>query len=201
MATQSEDRFKIIFKKASALPVTFTSIRANETSGNINVVWQVDNQSDIKDFELQRSEDGVHFSTIATIRSKNTSSTSITYSSQDTEPVNGANFYRVRSNGANGEVKYSSIVKVTINSPKAKISVYPNPVLNGEIHIHFNQFEKGVYRLRLINSLGQEMISKTISKNEGAGGTIVLNQRLVRGKYQLQILKPDGSIENIAVVY
>ena len=127
---------------------------------------------------------------------------SANYLVSDTHPVQGYNYYRVKSVDINGKAAYSNIVKVMMGSDKQEISVYPNPVVNGIINLQLNNQPQGKYGIRLLNKSGQTILQKQI---EHAGGssteTISLDKYISKGVYQLEITRPDGTKSNISVVY
>jgi hypothetical protein len=59
----------------------------------------------------------------------------------------------------------------------------------------------GKYGFRLMNNLGQVIISKQIERNEGSNiETINLARPVSRGVYQLEVTQPGGELKNIKVV-
>ena len=80
------------------------------------------------------------------------------------------------------------------------ISIYPNPVSNGIINLQLNNQPPGIYGIRLLNKMGQVIISKQINHAEGSSTeTIQLDKYIVHGIYQMEVSKPDGSKTNINV--
>jgi hypothetical protein len=55
----------IVFEPLKALPVTFTSIKAYRQDKNIDVEWRVDNEVNMKQYEVEKSTDGNTFTKIA----------------------------------------------------------------------------------------------------------------------------------------
>ena len=49
--------FRIVFAPMIALPVTFTNVKAYGMGKNINVEWKVENEVNIKKYEVERSEE------------------------------------------------------------------------------------------------------------------------------------------------
>ncbi len=93
------DRFRLVFKQAAPVPVTFTSIRANKQDrSSIMVEWKVENELNIQHYELERSADGRNFSKVNEQAARgNGSGAALVYNWLDTNPLEGDNFYRVRS--------------------------------------------------------------------------------------------------------
>ncbi|MGG9972080.1 beta strand repeat-containing protein [Ferruginibacter sp. SUN002] len=189
-ASANVNRFRIIFKndQGGPLPVTFNTVKATPENKNIAVEWKVENELNIKNYEVQRAADGVNFSTVATV----TADGSAGYNWLDVNPFSVTNYYRIRSINQNGEVLYSRIVKVTTGKTSPAITAYPNIIENGVTGLQLNNMPKGKYDVRMINSTGQVVLVKQINY---AGGTSVetlkIDNASVKGMYQLEITKPD----------
>ena len=86
----------------------------------------------------------------------------------DANPVAGNNYYRISSVDINGKVLYSKVVKVFMGKSDPQIMVYPNPVTEGNINLQLVNQPKGTYAIKLINKLGQVMMTKQIKHDEGS---------------------------------
>lgn len=197
----SPDRFRIIFKApASPLPVTFTGIKAAVKEDGILVQWQVENEDNIKHYELERSTNGISFIKIATVAAKNISSGN--YEWYDEEVLEGNYYYRVKSIDQNGKKSVTNITKAFFGKIAGTIRVYPNPVINGILTVQINHLPKGIYKMRLVNSAGQEIFSKTIQYSGiNHSEKITWNDHFPRGIYQVEITDPDGKVQVIKVIY
>ena len=95
-----------------------------------------------------------------------------------------------------GDVKYSSIAKVTIGSGAAGFTIYPNPVENGEVNLVLTNEPSGKYGIRVLNAAGQLIYVNTI---EHAGGSrtemISLPRKVSAGIYTLELSSPTGGTE------
>ena len=110
----ARDRFMILFKPASALPVTLTGITAvRQPDESIAVKWHAENEIGIHHYELQRSAEGINFVSLTNTIPTNNNGGAATYNYVDAKPLVGENYYRVKAISNNGEVQYTSIVKVT----------------------------------------------------------------------------------------
>lgn len=193
-ASAASNRFTIVFKTNAPLPVTFTSIRAYQQGTGVAVEWKVANQLNIQQYEVERSTDGINFSRVRIQLATGNSSSDVTYNWLDASPVTGDNFYRVRSIGLGGDIKYTTIVKVKIGKVIPVITVYPNPVINRTISVEFTGMDKGVYALRLMNAIGQVVFTQQLTHTGGSGTqTIGLGNNFAGGSYQLEIIKPDNT--------
>ena len=201
-ASSAANRFMIVFSQLGTLPVTFTSVKAYSKDKDINVQWSVDNEMNMKQYETEKSTDGSRFTNLFVTAATANGGHSASYLATDTHPVQGYNYYRIKSVDINGKAAYSNIVKVMMGSDKQEISIYPNPVVNGIINLQLSNQPQGNYGLRLLNKSGQLIIQKQIQHAGGSSTeTIPLAKYLPRGIYQLEVTKPGGTILIINVVY
>ena len=120
----------------------------------------------------------------------------------DTRPVEGYNYYRINSVDINGKTAYTNVVKVLMGSIKHDITIHPNPITDGMIHLQFLNQPEGKYGLRLLNNLGQVIVARQISHAEGSSTEIIKwDFNLAHGIYKLEVTKPDGGVRNLNVLY
>ena len=194
------NRFRIVFKTAVVLPVKLVSVTAAQKDENIKVDWKTENEDAVKQYDVEKSIDGVSFKKAYTVAAENNGAGS--YQWLDEQATPGYNYYRIRIEEQSGKVSYSDVVKVLIPFGKPSIGIYPNPITDGIIHLQLVNQPQGRYGIRLLNPLGQTIIAKQI---EHAGGNatenIKWNYNLAHGVYQLEVLKPGGKIQVIKVMY
>lgn len=193
-ASGNQDRFRIVFQPNTILPVTFTSIKARQANGNaVQVEWSVAGESGIKAYDVETSADGRSFSKAATVSASgnNSGAVNANYNWLHTSPVAGTNYYRVKSIGWNGDVKYTSVVSVKLGKGKAEVSVHPNPVKDNIISLQMLNLEKGNYTMRMYNAAGQQVMSKTISHGGGSSWEQIGLPALAKGIYKLEVTGND----------
>ncbi len=192
-ASAVADRFRVVFLKVLPLPVKFTSISATQQNTAIAVKWTVENEINISKYDVEKSTNGINFVKINTTVATGTNNSSTTYNFLDITPLQGNNFYRIRSYNQSGSFDYSKIVLVKLGKTGTGISVYPNPLKDNQIGIAFNNMEKGAYQIRLINSLGQIMLTKQLTHPGGSSMVVFTSERgLSAGIYQMEIVTQDN---------
>ena len=149
------------------MPVTFTSVKAYRHDKDVNVEWRVENEMNMKQYEVEKSTDGTNFSTLVVKEATANGGRSAIYVIADVNPVIGYNYYRIKSVDINGKTAYSNIVKVLMGTLKQDITIRPNPITDGIIHLQLVNQPAGKYGIRLMNTLGQVIVSKQITH---AGG-------------------------------
>jgi hypothetical protein len=189
-------RFRIVFKPLSTLPVSFTAFTATRQNDDIKVAWKVANEINIARYEVEKSTDGINFTSIATVAALGNSGNSIlNYQLLDKNLQEGNNFYRIKSIGIAGEFNFSSIVKLAwLNSQPTTFAIYPNPVQNGLINLQMKNAAAGSYNVKIFNSSNQLIFSQQI-QHTGANLVVKLkgNQVLLPGRYYASISLPDHS--------
>jgi len=191
--SSASDRFRIVMKPAVVLPVTITAVKAYEQPGKIAVEWQVSNQINIREYQVEKSLNGKDFSFAGKVAAAVLNSAAISYNWLDATPVQGANYYRIKSVGTDGSAKYTQIAKVTIGKLAPAFAVSPNPVTGSIMNLQLVNQPKGNYHIRLINNGGQLVFKQAVIHNGGsAAQSISLPSELSKGYYQLEIITPGA---------
>lgn len=197
----SPNRFKIIFRSLSVLPVTFESIQANEINKQIKVQWAVTQVQTIVKYEVERSSDGIQFTKVGEVASRPNNVNAGRYEWLDVQPATGTNFYRIRSVESNGEYHYSAVVVVKMNVLNGQINIYPNPVSDNKFNVQILNLEKGIYSIRLLNAQGQKVHEEIFNHQGGAlNKRIGITTRLLAGGYYLQISNRETKYETAVMV-
>ncbi|MEO6134431.1 MAG: T9SS type A sorting domain-containing protein [Ginsengibacter sp.] len=203
-ASKASNRFRVIFSRLQAstsiLPLSITSAKAVRNNKAVNVDWKTVNEVNVKEYEVERSADGIHFSKLATVNANN-QSTNI-YTCFDASPLFSNNYYRIHSISIGEKSQYSEVLKVNASSSLANLTVYPNPSINNQLNLQFNNQEEGSYEVRLINSFGQSFLNKKINHKGGSNvENIMPSQNIPKGIYRLDIIYPEGKRQVISVVF
>jgi hypothetical protein len=184
--SKAADRFMIVFRSSGSLPVTLTSVKAFQQNSGIAVEWNTQSESSMLQYEVEKSASGSNFVKVNITAPKSGSSN--TYNWLDAAPFSGTNYYRIKAISLNGEVKYSSIVVVKLNSKNSTIVAYPNPVKGNTIQLQLANMEKGNYSVSLINALGQQVWTKVVNHIGGSSNQTINIGNIASGMYELRII-------------
>ena len=189
------DRFRLVFQQLVPTPVTFTSIAANRNSDkSIAINWKVENEMNMQQYTVERSEDARNFNGIITVDPLVNNGGNAIYLKNDISPLAKDNFYRIKALSFGGQVQYSSIVKVAPVKSTPGISVYPNPVTGNTVQLEFIGQPVGRYDLVLIYSNGVQQKLSPIQLNAGLSNrSVLLPQALASGIYLLKLITPAGN--------
>jgi carboxypeptidase T len=123
------DNLKMVSTNAvlvNLLPVNFTSLTGKLLNDNtIRVEWEAKTDAQHDYFEIEKSVDGINFIAIGEERG------GAPYKFIDKNPHVGNNYYRIKQHDLDGKITYSKTINV-VNNHKVKLTIYPNPVIQGE---------------------------------------------------------------------
>lgn len=178
------------------LPAELVEFKAQKLQSAVLLDWLSVSEDNLEWYELQRSTDTRHFNTIALALPKGTTRNDYRY--RDTQPFMGMNYYRLKMTDKDGSFRYSNIVAIKFSlENKNVILVSPNPV-SGDIHTRITLPSPGIYRLELLNGLGQVVLSREIQSYQGVyQETIQRPIGLKAGSYWLRLV--DGSGKPVGV--
>lgn len=185
-ASQSQDRFRIVFRSSSVLPLSFTTIKGAGKGNAIEVSWTVSNESDVQQYIVEESFDGRSFSQLATVRAKGQDNASYTW--LDNNTVKGFNYYRVKSIGFNGEARYTSIVNVKMGMDDQLLSVYPNPLKGNVVNLQLSDLAAGSYTVNVYDNAGRVIASRLL-QHQGGSATeqVLIPATASKGVYRLEL--------------
>ncbi len=200
-SSYSATRFRIVFQNdAAALPVTLTSVKAAPANNGVNISWTVTNEVNIKQYSVQRSTDGgrtyISFNNVA---AKNTAGAAVSnYQSFDAQPVQGDNLYRIAIDANDGQVTYSTVVKVSLANTvhSMQIALYPNPVRkDSKVILQLSNLLAGSYLAKVFSENGQIIYQKKITvaaNNATQSEELMLGGALAQGSYPIRITDSKG---------
>lgn len=124
-------------KQSTPLPVKLISFKGEFKDKKVYLTWSTASEINNDYFLIERSNDGIKFETLGTVKGNGNSNEIIAYAFLDIRNPGG--FYRLKQVDYNGEFEYSSIIKVSTLQPE-KVCIYPNPFVN-EINLVIPEFE------------------------------------------------------------
>jgi hypothetical protein len=93
------------------------------------------------------------------------------------------------------------VVKVVVTRGRSDMKVYPNPVVNGRINVQMISQPEGNYKFKLINGLGQVVLTRDIAYHTGENMvTIKVSTPMANENYRLEVTKPDNSTVSMNVL-
>ncbi len=169
-----------------ALPIKLQSFEVIKQNNKAVIIWVTSTEQNSNYFEIQKSTDGINFSSVGNVHAAGNSSTLINYSFSDPTILKGVFYYRLKQVDKDGKYEYSVIKKISFNE-LASINIYPNPAKNFVV-ITFPETNTEKSIIGLYNVEGK--LIKTFIKKEllSAINTQVLNiADVANGTYILTV--------------
>jgi hypothetical protein len=143
----------VVTNNTCTTPVTFTSFTVNENNGFVLLNWQTATEINSDYFVIERSEDGVHFSPLATINAAGRSNSALSYSYTDKSAYSaGTYYYRIVEHDIDGANSATPARSVSIGSND--ISIKPNPN-TGSFTVSARTGAGSHVSISIVNPLGQ----------------------------------------------
>jgi hypothetical protein len=109
---------------------------------------------------MEYSADGSRFTTIGNLSSSGSNATNDLFEFRHYDR-RSINYYRVKRREANGEWKFSNVVKITVDR-KNRLVVHGNPVANGRLNLSLPD-ETGGGELRIGNASGKTLLTQNVA--------------------------------------
>jgi hypothetical protein len=186
---------------ASVLASGLQHFKAAKKDHTVLLTWDVPNNIELSQFEIEYSADGQTFATVGVIKVDPTNnSTSYSYSL----PVGGNNsgfgYFRIKQTDNAGVPGYSAIQKISLSDVVSTgISIRPNPIVTG-MSLTFDQPLTGDYSVDLVNTAGQTVYSKRFRLSNSNTIPVNLNARPAPGIYFTRITNLANKEQRIARV-
>lgn len=142
----------VYFYPADPLPVELTYFTATAAASSVQLYWQTASEFNTSHFELQRSEDGIHFYPVYVVEAAHFSDVLTDYQYEDRQPLEEG-YYRLMITDYDGTIQYSLIrsVKLAAEITDIDIQLYPNPAQHA-VHVSFSmQPPTGILQLYAVN--------------------------------------------------
>lgn len=190
--SSASDRFRVVFKLQSPVPVNFTSVSAAEKAAGIQVDWMVAQETGVHHYDVEFSTNGRSFTAVGQINATGNNGAAKQYQWLHTAPVVGNNYYRIKSVDVSGATRYSYVVKVITGKQAGSISITPNPVKGTELRLQFTNQLKGRYTINVLSVNGQTITSANIEFEGGSSVKAIALPSLAAGIYQVEIIDSLG---------
>ena len=163
------------------IPVTLLDFSAQKNNESVLLKWQATREASFKEYEVQRSTDGINFYKTGSVTGRNLTNYDFT---DNHLPFSKNLYYRLKMIDIDGRFNYSKIVSVRLNDNIYNVNVYPNPVVN-KLTVKFDQAftEKSI--IQVTDLVGRTILQSSVA---AAQNKIELDvNRLPAGRYFIRI--------------
>ncbi|MEP6676770.1 MAG: T9SS type A sorting domain-containing protein [Ferruginibacter sp.] len=187
--------FGTFFFASSAYPIPVKLSSFNVRKENIMTAvinWTTAQEINSRNFEVQRSADGIQWTTIATIAAAGNSNTEKSYTFYDAGNKSGIIYYRLKQNDLDGRAAFSETRKLNFDKSMT-VQLYPNPV-----HDVLNVYVAGSEKFSISIT---DIAGRRISSYEVKGSSYQLHTgNLEAGVYQVKIISGTDSFNSKIII-
>ena len=137
------------------LPASLSELNAEQESGDAELTWSTASEYNSSSFQIERSNDGMHFAKIGSVNAHGISHSKTNYSFEDNSPLNGTAYYRLKMIDIDNAFQYSNVVVLhTIEKNFISGKIAPNPFVSQfEISISLNNADQ--VHIRIMDHSGR----------------------------------------------
>jgi hypothetical protein len=156
----------------AVLPIELLSFSAYDSNGDVILEWSTASEENNDYYSIERSQDGINYSLIATVPGAGTSTSLLEYFHTDENPLLGRSYYRLKQTDFDGASETFNPITVDFTSlAEGELNFGPNPVKRGEkITIETQADNKEILKISVYNMLGEVVLS-----NKFSGSTFEFN--------------------------
>lgn len=175
------------------LPLTLVSFSATLQNSTTQLYWKTTNEVNVRNFSIEKSNDGINFYAIATVNANNNPVNN--YEFTDNSAIQQVAYYRLKMIDKDGSFQYSFII--TLKSKVSnRLSVYPNPANNFVTVVHGTP--NGNASISVIDIVGKKLQTILIKSNVQQT-SFTLNTVIKAGTYVLQYVDEKGA-QNLQLI-
>jgi hypothetical protein len=180
------------------LPVTLIEFTGKLQDDHGYLEWSTSTEQNSDHFDVQKSFDGINYSSIGTVKAAGNSNSKLSYHFKDAEYAMDNNYYRLNLVDKDGRNSLSNIVQIRNFKNSQGMFVLNNPFKNS-LNIRFEKVPVGKIRLSLTDLSGKLMYAADVNNSlqqlrwdlpkEFASGVYILSANIAGRQYTAKILK------------
>ena len=164
---------------------TFTARK--QSNKEIAILWKTDNEKGNNSFNIERSSDGLSFSTIGSLQGAGNSTIEKSYNFIDAAPLQGVNYYRLKNLSTGEKETISKIVSVNfLDKLNNKLQLYPNPVQSA-LRVELISNEEATELVQVFDLAGRMISSQNTILSKGLNNISLDVNTLSSGTYLIKM--------------
>ncbi len=186
-------------KGQSTLPVELTSFNANCTENATTINWQTASEHNSAYFDIEKSRDGATWNVIKTVNAAGNSTSTIDYSTIDSEKAMDVVYYRLNQVDIDGASKIYGPISISCDETNDfTATIFPNPTAK-DFSVSFLNSEAQNFDIQLIGTDGKVVYQTTRLVEAGATILPLSSEYLNAGVYSLHV-KGENTLKTIKLV-
>lgn len=166
------------------LALQLLQFSGNLQSGTTDLSWKSTHEAGACSYNVQRSTDGIHFSTIGTVNGKGKEGIfQYSFTDRDVNHLSSAKiYYRLQILEQSAATRYSQVISFSISNNNLTLNLFPNPATT-QITLGYGQDAAGSTTIRVMNASGSTLINDVSAGNAGNNSRTIDISRLPAGTY------------------
>ncbi|HND87264.1 MAG TPA: T9SS type A sorting domain-containing protein [Saprospiraceae bacterium] len=154
---------KIRFQVTNSSPLTWLQFQAQKSRESIRLEWATSQERDVDYFDIQRSTDGIGWTSLHEQSAVGYSDQRTDYTYTDLHPLPGVDYYRLRSVDFDGSYSYSPTIAVAYGTAAHQAFAYPNPATTSVQFRLDAALREQSRRLVILDALGRVVYDAALS--------------------------------------
>jgi hypothetical protein len=186
---------------ACVSPVTLTSFTGNKADEKIYLYWTTTMETNLKSMIVERSDDGLNFTSLISMQPRGTSGNGASYSTTDAFPYSGNSFYRLKLIDLDGSFAYSGILSFQTKSQDLIVTqLYPNPVRD-RLYMQLQSAKDRQVNVSIFDITGKPLQADVLRLKKGMNNTDISFQKLEGGIYIIRFKNElEGNLLTVKIV-
>jgi hypothetical protein len=181
------------------LPLNLLEFKGTLNNDISHLQWKTAQEESFSHFNVQRSFDGISFTTIARINGIGGSQEN-EYALNDPLSAHSGTvvYYRLQMAHANGEMDYSKIIRLERSNSENEVRLFPNPARNA-VSLSFNLQRSEKVGLRIADSKGSTVYNSEKNCAVGFTSMTIDISRFTSGIYYMSVAF-EGGVKTMKLV-
>jgi hypothetical protein len=176
-----------VYISASALPVTLEYFKGEKSGKLVHLSWKTATEQNIQLFDVERSNNGINFSSIGTVAATNNATGSI-YAFDDKNYSGSVIYYRLKQVDQDGSYKYSSVVTIQNETARENVVAILNNPFTDKFDIAITTPAQSKVVVNLLDITGKLLYTKTVTTLNNSLTTVSPDtKKLAAGMYLVQV--------------
>lgn len=176
---------------SAVLPVTLSAFGVKLTGNRVDIAWTTDMEMNSNRYEIERSIDGINWSTAGSVKSNGNASLVSRYAFTDLLKVTGTVSYRLKMVDNDESFAYSPVKTVKADAG-VEMSIFPNPATD---YVVINARNSDKMNIQLISQNGQ-----VLKQVDGNGRINLSVTEFNTGNYIVRVANANGSTQSFKLV-
>jgi len=149
----------------NTLPVKLIGFNVARKNNDVLIEWSTSQEANSSHYEIQRSENGSAWITIANVSAAGNSSVTKNYSYTDRNNTAKVSYYRIKQVDQDGRFEITAVRSVKMETGNIQVKISSGS--NNSVYLHFSQQVRSNVIVKVMTMNGQVVKQQTISNPVG----------------------------------